>query len=73
MYCDSLSAICLAKDLVHHERTKNIHVRYHNLGSEKRVKVMKVGTANNLVVMFAKSVPRGKFQPCLDLLNVLSC
>ncbi|KAJ4721544.1 Retrovirus-related Pol polyprotein from transposon TNT 1-94 [Melia azedarach] len=27
VYCDSLSAICLAKDQVHHERTKHIDVR----------------------------------------------
>jgi len=29
IYCDSLSAICLAKDQVHHDRTKHIDVRYH--------------------------------------------
>ena len=34
VYCDSLSAICLAKDQVHHERTKHIDVRYHFLRSE---------------------------------------
>uniref|UniRef100_A0A803MVT2 Uncharacterized protein n=1 Tax=Chenopodium quinoa TaxID=63459 RepID=A0A803MVT2_CHEQI len=27
VYCDSLSAICLAKDQVHHDRTKHIDVR----------------------------------------------
>ena len=34
VYCDSLSAICLAKDQVHHERTKYIDARYHFLRSE---------------------------------------
>ena len=29
VYCDSLSAIYLAKDQVHHDRTKHIDVRYH--------------------------------------------
>ncbi|XP_056695373.1 uncharacterized protein [Spinacia oleracea] len=38
VYCDSLSAICLAKDQVHHERTKHTDVRYHFLRSEKRIK-----------------------------------
>ena len=27
LYCDSLSAICLARDQVHHDRTKHIDVR----------------------------------------------
>ncbi|KAJ4715506.1 Retrovirus-related Pol polyprotein from transposon TNT 1-94 [Melia azedarach] len=73
VYCDSLSAICLAKDQVHYERTKHIDVRYHFLRSEKRIKVNKVGTANNPADMFTKPVPHSKFQHCLDLLNVRSC
>ncbi|KAJ4703555.1 Retrovirus-related Pol polyprotein from transposon TNT 1-94 [Melia azedarach] len=73
VYCDSLSAICLAKDQVHHERTKHIDVRYHFLRSEKRIKVNKVGTADNPADMFTKLVPHSKFQHCLDLLNVRSC
>ncbi|KAJ4702606.1 Retrovirus-related Pol polyprotein from transposon TNT 1-94 [Melia azedarach] len=73
VYCDSLSAICLAKDQVHHERTKHIDVRYHFLRSEKRIKVNKVGTADNPADMFTKPIPHSKFQHCLDLLNVRSC
>ncbi|KAJ4724427.1 Retrovirus-related Pol polyprotein from transposon TNT 1-94 [Melia azedarach] len=73
VYCDSLSAICLAKDQVHHERTKHIDVRYHFLRSEKRIKVNKVGTADNPADMFTKPVLHSKFQHCLDLLNVKSC
>ncbi|KAJ4717014.1 Retrovirus-related Pol polyprotein from transposon TNT 1-94 [Melia azedarach] len=73
VYCDSLSAICLAKDQVHHERTKHIDVRYHFLRSEERIKVNKVGTADNPADMFTKPVSHSKFQYCLDLLNVRSC
>ena len=73
VYCDSLSAICLTKDQVHHERTKHIDVRYHFLRSEKRIKVNKVGTADNPADMFTKPVPQSKFQHCLNLLNIQSC
>ncbi|KAJ4729013.1 Retrovirus-related Pol polyprotein from transposon TNT 1-94 [Melia azedarach] len=73
VYCDSLSVICLAKDQVHHEKTKHIDVRYHFLRSEKRIKVNKVGIADNLADIFTKPVPHSKFQHCLDLLNVRSC
>lgn len=36
VYRDSLSAICLAKDQVHHEMTKHIDMRYYLLRSEER-------------------------------------
>ncbi|XP_047320751.1 secreted RxLR effector protein 161-like [Impatiens glandulifera] len=62
VYCDSLSAICLTKDQVHHERTKHIDMRYHFMRSEKRIKVNKVGTADNPTDMFTKPVPQSKFQ-----------
>ncbi|CAL1383145.1 unnamed protein product [Linum trigynum] len=71
VYCDSLSAICLSKDQVQHERTNHIDVRYHFLRTEKRIKVKKVDTTDNPADMFTKPVPHGKFQHCLDLLNVL--
>jgi len=70
IYCDSLSAICLTKDQVHHEKTKHIDVRYHFLRNEKRIQVKKVGTADNPADMFTKPVPESKFRHCLDLLNI---
>ena len=73
VYCDSLSAICLAKDQVHHKRTKHIDVRCHFLRSEMRIKVKKVRTADNPADMFTKPVPQSKFQHYLDLLNIRSC
>ncbi|MGF2565643.1 Ty1/Copia family ribonuclease HI, partial [Ralstonia pseudosolanacearum] len=72
VYCDSLSAICLAKDQVHHERTKHIDVRYHFIRTEKRIKLKKIGTEDNPADMFTKAVPGGKFKHCLDLLNIVS-
>ncbi|KAL1223477.1 Retrovirus-related Pol polyprotein from transposon TNT 1-94 [Cardamine amara subsp. amara] len=71
VYCDSLSAICLAKDQVHRERTKHIDVRYHFSRNEKRIQVKKVGTADNPADMFTKPVPQSKFKHCLDLLEYL--
>ncbi|XP_040867752.1 secreted RxLR effector protein 161-like [Glycine max] len=70
IYCDNLSAICLAKDQVHHDRTKHIDVRYHFIRSERRIKVHKISTLHNLADMFTKPVPKSKFDHCLSLLNV---
>ena len=72
IYCESLSAICLAKDQVYHDRTKHIDVRYHYIILEKRIKLKKIGTIDNLVDIFTKPVLGSKFQHYLDLLNVNS-
>lgn len=72
VHCDSLSAIGLTKDQVHHERTKHIDVRYHFLRNESRIKVKKVGTTDNCADMFTKPVPKNKFEHCLELLNIMS-
>ncbi|OAE33937.1 hypothetical protein AXG93_1952s1130 [Marchantia polymorpha subsp. ruderalis] len=60
VHCDSLSAICLTKDQVHHERTKHIDIRYHFLRNESRMRVKKVGTDENSTDMFTKPVPKNK-------------
>ncbi|GJU01945.1 secreted RxLR effector protein 161-like protein [Tanacetum coccineum] len=70
VFCDSMSAICLAKDQVYHDRTKHIDVRYHFIRSERRIKVKKIGTEDNPADVFTKPVPLSKFRHCLDLLNI---
>ena len=44
IFYDSLSAICLDRDQLHHERTKHIGIRYCFISSKKKVKVQKVDT-----------------------------
>ena len=41
IFCNSLSAIYLVNDQVHHERTKHIDIIYHFIRSEKRSKFRK--------------------------------
>ncbi|GJR02021.1 hypothetical protein Tco_0525005 [Tanacetum coccineum] len=70
VFCDSMSAICLAKDQVYHDWTKHIDVRYHFIRTERRIKVKKIGTEDNPADVFTKLVPLSKFCHCLDLLNI---
>ncbi|GJY33991.1 retrovirus-related pol polyprotein from transposon TNT 1-94 [Tanacetum coccineum] len=65
-FCDSISAICLAKDQVYLDQTKYIDVCYHFIRTERRIKVKKIGTEDNLT----KPVPLSKFRHCLDLFNI---
>ena len=74
--CDSQSAIHLAKNQVHHARTKHIDVRYHfvrHVVKEGSISLTKVHTDENPTDMLTKVVTGGKFQHCLDLLNILTC
>ena len=52
VYYSSPSAISLAIDQVHYDRTKHIDVRYHFLHIDKKVKVKKIETINNPIDFF---------------------
>lgn len=76
LWCDSQSAIHLAKNQVHHARTKHIDVRYHfvrDVIEEGDISLMKVHTDENPADMLTKVVTGGKFQHCLDLLHINPC
>ena len=74
VYCDSQSAIHLAKNQVLHARTKHIDVRYHfvrEILEEGEILLMKISTTENPADMMTKVVTSTKFKHCLDLVNIL--
>ena len=76
LWCDSQSAIHLAKNQVHHARTKHIDVRYHFLRDvieEGDISLMKVHTNKNPADMLTKVVTGSKFKHCLDFLHISPC
>ncbi|KAH7852964.1 hypothetical protein Vadar_031538 [Vaccinium darrowii] len=73
VYCDSQSAIHLAKNQVHHSRTKHIDVRFHFIREvieDGEVLLEKIGTVDNPADMLTKVVTGVKFKHCLDLINM---
>ena len=73
VYCDSQSAIFLAKDQMFHERTKHIDIRYHFIReviARGDISVNKVGTVDNPADMMTKPLPIAKFEHCLDLVGI---
>ena len=70
IFYDSLTANCLAKDQVHHERTKHIDFKYHFIRTKKMIIVQKVDTKENPTDMFTKPILISNFMHCLNLLNV---
>ena len=73
VFCDSQSAICLAKNQVYHGHTKHIDVRFHfirEIIDEGNILLQKIRTADNPADMLTKVVTGIKFQHCLDLINI---
>ncbi|KAF5951571.1 hypothetical protein HYC85_009515 [Camellia sinensis] len=70
VFCDSQSAICLAKNQVHHARTKHIDVRFHfirEIVNEGDILLQKIGTADNPADMLTKVVSGIKLSSLEDL------
>jgi len=67
LYVDNQGAISLAKNPVHHKRTKHIDVKYHFIRSEvnKSVMLAYIPTENNTADIFTKPVPRVKMDKLL--------
>ena len=73
VHCDSQSAIHLAKNQVHHARTKHIDVRFHfvrDVIDEGGILLQKIGTVDNSADMLTKVVTGIKFKHCLGLINI---
>ena len=73
IYCDSQSAIAIAKNALCNERTKNVQTKYHfvrDLIADGWVKVLKIATEYNPADIFTKVLPVGKFKGALDMLRV---
>ena len=74
VHCDCKSAIHLAKNQVHHARTKHIDIQFHfvreiiDMGT---VLLVKIGTADNPADMLTKVVGSVKFQHCLNFANIV--
>ena len=63
IFADNQGAIALAKNPIHHQRSKHIDVRYHYIRSEvksKFVDLKYIESAKNVADMFTKPVTRAK-------------
>ena len=65
LFVDNQSAIALAENPVHHQRSKHIDVRYHFIRSEVEagiVKLMYVSSESNIADLFTKPFSKSKLE-----------
>ena len=73
LFCDSRSAIHLAKNLAYHSKSKHIPIKYHfirQVMTETSVSLKKVHTKENCADMFTKPVLLEKLRWCLASLGL---
>jgi hypothetical protein len=72
---DNKSAIDLAKNPVHHERSKHIETKYHYIRKsveDGKICLEQVATGDQLADIMTKSLPHVKFQELRDRIGVVN-
>jgi Reverse transcriptase (RNA-dependent DNA polymerase) len=71
---DNMSAIELAKNPVHHERSKHIVVRFHSIREhikDGKVRVIHVQSNDQAADIFTKALPKPLFKNCKQMLEMM--
>ncbi len=74
IYCDNISSILLANNLVYHARTKHIEVHYHFIREKvlaKEIDLIHVSTKNQVADIFTKALSTDKLKKFRKMLSVL--
>jgi len=74
IYCDNISSILLANNLVYHARTKHIEVHYHFIREKilaKEIDLIHVNTEDQVADIFTKALGTDKLRKFRKMLGVL--
>ncbi len=74
IYCDNISNILLANNLVYHARTNHIEVHYHFIREKvlaKEIDLIHVSTEDQVVDIFTKALGRDKLKKFRKMFGVL--
>jgi hypothetical protein len=73
IYEDNQSAIALAKNPVHHPRTKHVRIKYHFIRDKvdtREIRLEYVATDRMVADALTKALPRPRFADLIALMNL---
>ena len=73
IYCDSTSAIAIAKNPVQHRKTKHIKIKYHfvrEAENKRKISLVHCSTEDQLADIFTKPLPKAKFESLRNKLGI---
>ncbi len=74
IYCDNISSILLANNIVYHAKTKHIEVHYHFIREKvltKEINLIHVNTEDQVADIFTKALGTNKLKKFRKMLGVL--
>jgi len=74
IYCDNISSILLANNLIYHARTKHIEVHYHFIREKvlaRKINLIHVSTKDQVVDIFTKALGIDKLKRFRKMFGVL--
>ncbi len=74
IYCDNISSILLANNIVYHAKTKHIEVHYHFIREKvltKEIDLIHVSTEDQVANIFTKALGTNKLKKFRKMLGVL--
>ena len=74
IHCDNQGAVKVVRDPVFHSRMKHIPIIYHEtreFEEAKLIKMLNIGTKEQLADIFTKAMDKSEFQRCRDMIGVL--
>jgi hypothetical protein len=74
IYCDNISSILLANNIVYHAKTKHIEVHYHFIREKvltKEINLIHVNTEDQVADIFTKALGTDKLKKFRKMLGVL--
>ena len=75
VFCDNLATISIAKNLIHHDRTKHVELDRHFINEKIEEGILVLAyTPSNLQVadIFTKALPRVKFEELIIKLGMIN-
>ncbi len=74
VYCDNISSIVLANNLIYHARTKHIEVHYHFIREKvvaREINLIHVSIEDQVIDIFTKALGTNKLKRFRKMLGVL--